>query len=69
MKKLSMNDRIKKAGIKIEGVFISKGENLGFWTLDGKIRGAYLVYNGKKIVRPNYEKCPEVVKREFNLSI
>lgn len=66
---LSMNEKIQNAGIKIEGVYISKGENLGFWTLDGKTKGAYLVFGNKKIIRPSYEKCEEVIKREFNLSI
>lgn len=65
---LSMNQRIENAGIKITGVYIPFG-NGGYWTLDGKIRGAYLEYDNKKIIRPNYEKCKEVILAEFNLEI
>lgn len=63
-----MNDRIKKADILIIGIFINVGSG-GYWTLDGKKQGAYLEYNGKTIIRPNYEDCEYIIKNEFGLII
>jgi len=65
---MPMNDRIKKAGIKITGVYIKTG-NGGYWTLDGKIVGAHLEYKNMKIIRPKYKDCAKVILDKFNLEI
>lgn len=64
-----MNERIRNAGIQISGVFISMGEGYGYWTLDGKVPGAYLTFNGKTIERPSYNDCEKVILKEFGLNI
>jgi len=65
---LSMNYRLKNAGIKTIGVFIKVGKG-GHYTYDGKIMGAWLEYKGKQIQRPFVQDCISVVKREFGIDI
>lgn len=67
---LTMNERIRNAGIRIIGKWISMGANgEGYFALEDGARGAMLEYRGKTIFRPTARRCVEVVKREFGLDI
>lgn len=53
-----MNERIRKAGITIIGRYTGMGS-----------APVMLEYQGKVIERPPYNKCEEVILREFGLQL